>query len=168
MKIIKRYCVIALSCYCVIGLLGCATIKEAAKGFMGISTRSLEKARKDAIIKTFNYDYFTCYTKALDTLKRMGAYIYTQGIKKHMITIYVSGWDTTPVGLFFKEIDANNTQIEVSSLSTYAKGFISGSVFSVLDKKITLEELEAQINAKETRETKKAEEKAREAEQSHR
>ena len=148
MKIVKRYCIIALLGYCVIALLGCGTIKEAAKGFMGISTRSLEKARKDAIIKTFNYDYFTCYTKTLDILKSMQAYIYMQSIKKHMIAIYVSEKDTTPVGLFFKEIDTANTQVEVSSLSTYAKEFISGKVFFVLDKKITLEELEAQIHAK--------------------
>ena len=148
MKIVKRYCSIVLLFYCSIVLLGCATIKEAAKGFMGISTQSLEKARKDAIIKTFNYDYFACYTKTMDVLKSMQAYIYTQSIKKHMIAIYVSEEDTTPVGLFFKEIDAANTQVEVSSLSTYAKEFISGKVFPVLDKKITLEELEAQIHAK--------------------
>ncbi len=148
MKIVKRSYSIILLFYCSIVLLGCATIIEGTKGFMGISTRSLEKARKDAIIKTFNYDYFTCYTKTLDILKSMQAYIYTQSIKKHMIAIYVSEQDTTPVGLFFKEIDATNTQVEVSSLSTYAKEFISGKVFSVLDKKITLEELEAQINAK--------------------
>jgi len=148
MKIVKRYCSIVLLSYCSIVLLGCATIKEAAKGFMGISTQSLEKARKDAIIKTFNYDYSACYAKTMDVLKSMQAYIYTQSIKKHMIAVYVSEEDTTPVGLFFKEIDAANTQVEVSSLSTYAKEFISGKVFPVLDKKITLEELEAQIHAK--------------------
>ncbi len=132
----------------VILMSGCATLLEGAKGFAGVSTRSLEKARKDAIIKTFNYDYFTCYTQTLDILKRMQAYIYIQSIKKHMLAIYISEEDTTPVGLFFKEIDATNTQVEVSSLSTYAKEFISGKVFSALDKKTTLEELEAQINAK--------------------
>ncbi len=132
----------------VISALGCGTIKEVAKGFMGVSTRSLEKARKDAIIKTFNYDYFTCYNKTLDILRRMQAYIYIQSIKKHMLAIYISEEDTTPVGLFFKEIDATNTQVEVSSLSTYAKEFISEKVFPILDKKITLEKLEAQINAK--------------------
>ena len=136
MKIAKRYCPIVLLSYCSIVLLGCATVKEAAKGFMGISTQSLEKARKDAIIKTFNYDYLACYAKTMDVLKSMQAYIYTQSIKKHMIAIYVSEQDTTPVGLFFKEIDAANTQVEVSSLSTYAKEFISGKVFPVLDKKL--------------------------------
>ncbi len=154
MKILKRYWVIGLLHCCIVALLGCATIIEGAKGFMGISTRSLEKARKDAIIKTFNYDYFTCYTKTLDILKSMSAYIYRQSIKKHMIATYVSKEDTTPVGLFFKEIDATNTQVEVSSLSTYAKEFISEKVFSVLDKRVSLEELEVQINAKKEMESK--------------
>jgi len=153
----------------VLGILtcGCGTLKEAGKGFLGISTRSLEDARSSAITKRFNYDYSACYAKAEEILKRMKAYIYAQGVKRHMIAVYVSEWDTTPVGLFFKEIDANNTQIEVSSLSTYAKEFISGKVFAVLDKKMTLEELEAQIYAKEARETKEAKEKTRESEQVH-
>ncbi len=148
MKIVKRFCSIALLLYCSIVLLGCVTITEGAKGVMGVSTRSLEKARKDAIMKTFNYDYLACYAKTLGILKCMNAYIYMQSIEKHMIAIYVSKEDTTPVGLFFKEIDAANTQVEVSSMSTYAKEFISGQVFLVLDKKVSLEELEAQINAK--------------------
>ena len=167
MKIIKRYCIILLLGYSLIGLLGCATIIEGAKGLAGISTRSLENARKDAITKNFDYDYSSCYAKTEEILKRMKAYIYAQSIKKHMIAVYVSEWDTTPVGLFFKEIDANNTQVEVSSLSIYAKEFISGKVFSVLDKKMTLEELEVEINAKEAKETKEAKEKTREAEQVH-
>ncbi|MDD4980143.1 MAG: hypothetical protein PHC54_02570 [Candidatus Omnitrophica bacterium] len=121
---------------------GCASLTEAAKGFAGISTKVLEDNRSSAITKVFNYDYFSSYTKTLDILKRMEAYIYKQDIKKHMIAIYVSREDTTVVGLFFKEIDANNTKIEVSSPSTYAKEFISAGVFSVLDKTMTLEELE--------------------------
>ncbi len=152
MKIIKRYCIIMLLGISVIGLSGCETVREGVKGFLGVSTRSLEEARKDAIIKTFNYDYATCHKMTLDILKRMHAYIYAQNTKKHMVAVYVSKEDTTPVGLFFKEIDATNTQIEVSSLSTYAKEFISEKVFSVLENKVTLEELEAQINAKEAKE----------------
>jgi hypothetical protein len=49
-----------------------------------------------------------------------------------MIAIYVSETDTTPVGLFFKEIDKSNTQVEVSSPSTYAKELISEKVFKLL------------------------------------
>lgn len=164
----KKIMVFAI-CNLLVSLLsGCQIVWEGTKGFAGVSTKALEENRKDAITKTFKYDYSTCYAMTLDTLKRMHAYIYAQGIDRHMIAIYVSDWDTTPVGLFFKEIDAANTQVEVSSLSTYAKEFISKNLFSVLDKKLTLEELEVQINAKEERETKEAQQKARESEQSHR
>jgi len=158
MKIIKRYCIIMLLGISVIGLSGCETVRDGVKGFLGVSTRSLEEARKNAIIKTFNYDYVTCYAKTRDILKRMHAHIYAQNTKRHMIAVYVSEKDTTPVGLFFKEIDAANTQVEVSSLSTYAKEFISKKVFSVLENKVTLEELEAEINAKEAKEAKETKE----------
>jgi len=138
--------------------VGCETIKEGVKGFLGVSTRALEKGRKNAIAKTFDYDYFTSYTKTLDTLKIMDTYIYEQSIKKHMIAFYLSQTDTTPAGVFFKEIDANKTEIQVSSPSTYAKEYISRRLFAILDKKITLEELKAQTNAKETEEAKEKKE----------
>jgi len=117
----------------IIALGGCARVKEATKCFMGTSTRCLEKGRKNAIVKTFNYDYFTTYTKALDTLKQAGSYIYAQDIKKRMIAFYVSSEDTTPVGIFFSEIDANNTKIEISSPSTSAKEEMSKKVFFGLE-----------------------------------
>ncbi len=161
------FCVVILIfAFCIFNFVGCAEVWEGAKGITGVSTKALEDNRKAAITKAFNYDYFTCYTKSLDILKAMKAYIYTQSIKKHMIAIYVSEWDTTPVGLFFKEIDKNNTQIEVSSLSTYAKEFISGELFPILDKKMTLEQLEAGSNAKQEKEARESQ-KAREAGRSH-
>lgn len=117
-----------------VSLVGCAAITECTKSIAGVSTKSLERARKDAIVKTVNYDYFTAYTKTLDILKQSNAYIYKQDIKKHLIAIYVSGEDTTPVGLFFKELEATRTQIEVSSPSTSAKELIAGKLFSNLAK----------------------------------
>lgn len=117
----------------VILMSGCAAVKEAAKGIAGVSTRSLEQARKKAITKTFNYDYFSCYAKVLDILKEIKAYVYAQNIKNHMIAIYVSEEDTTPVGLFFTETTSSLTQIEVSSPSTYAKEFIAKELFSALE-----------------------------------
>jgi hypothetical protein len=115
---------------------GCAALSETAKGVAGVSTKVLEEGRKNAITKTFNYDYLTCYTKILDILKQINAYIYAADINKHMIAIYVSEEDTTPVGLFFKEIDFKHTQIEVSSPSTFAKEQISAKVFSELAKNV--------------------------------
>ena len=118
----------------VIIISGCAGIKEGVKEFAGVSTRVLEKGRGRAITRTFNYDFFSCYTQAEDILKKLGAYIYAKDLKKQMIAVYVSENDTTPVGLFFKEVDRNTTQVEVSSPSSYAKEMIAEKVFSKLDK----------------------------------
>jgi hypothetical protein len=133
----------------VFSISGCTSIKEAGKGFAGISTKELEAGRKSAIVKTFDYDYFTSFTKALDTLKNMGSYIYAKDIKKHMIAVYASELDTTPVGVFFKEISQTSTQVEVSSLSTYAKETISQEIFQALGvKSPSIEEKKGEANEK--------------------
>lgn len=118
---------------CLLGLCGCASFKESMKGFAGLSTKALEEGRKDAIEKSFALDYFSSYTKVTDILKEIGAYIYEQDVKKHMIAIYVSEQDTTPVGLFFTEVEKDKTKIVVSSPSTNAKENISKKVFKALD-----------------------------------
>jgi len=117
---------------CSVLAISCSTMKETAKGIAGTSTKVLEEGRANAITKDFRYDYFTSYTKSLDALKEMGAYIYTQSLKGHMIAVYVSKRDTTPVGIFFKEIGADNTSVEVSSPSLTAKGLISARLFKSL------------------------------------
>jgi hypothetical protein len=116
----------------VILISGCATITEGAKGFVGISTKALEDGRKNALSETFNYDYNSCYHKAKEALSGMGGYIYAEDTNKQMIALYVSAADTTPVGIFFTRIDADNTRIEVSSPSTYAKETIAAKLFSDL------------------------------------
>ena len=117
---------------CSVLAISCATMRETGKGIAGTSTKVLEDGRANAITKDFRYDYFTSYTKALDALRDMGAYIYTQSLKGHMIAVYVSKRDTTPVGVFFKEIGVNNTQVEVSSPSLTAKALISARLFKSL------------------------------------
>lgn len=129
---LKKYRIIMLLGYGIIALSGCAALIEGARGVAGISTKELEKERKFALSKNFNYDYFSCYTKTLDTLKRIGAYVYRKDIKKRLIAVYLSEEDTTPVGVFFKEADANNTLVEVSSPSVSAKEFIAGRIFKSL------------------------------------
>ncbi len=135
MKVLRRLGSLAFLGYFLLQMLGCAGIKEMTRGFLGVSTRSLEKARKNAASQNFSYDYFSAYTKTLDALKGMNAYIYRKNIKKYMIAIYVSETDTTPVGIFFKEIDKDNTQIEVSSPSSYGRDAISAKLFSALAQK---------------------------------
>lgn len=113
---------------------GCATVKEGAKQVIGISTKELENSRKDAIVRDMRYDYFSAYTKTLDILKGLNFYIYEQNIKKHMIAIYISQADTTPVGMFFKELDADKTRIEFASPSTYAKEYVAAKVSSAFEE----------------------------------
>lgn len=113
-------------------LSGCANIKEGVKGFAGTSTKILEEKRSEAAVKLFNYDYNTCYSKVEGVLIDMKAYIYAKDTSKKLIAIYLSEEDTTPVGIFFKEIDKTKTQVEVSSCSSYAKFFISKKIFSAL------------------------------------
>jgi len=109
-------------------LSGCAALTQGAKGIAGLSTKEIEVSRKDAVKKDYNYDYKTCFNKAKEILNKKGAYIYAQSIKRHMIAVFVSQSDTTPVGLYFKEIDATHTSIEFSSPSTYAKELIAAKV----------------------------------------
>jgi len=116
-------------------IMGCSSIKEGLKGFAGVSTKVLEEGRKDAITASYNLDYFTCFTKTLDTLKSNNSYIYANNIKRHMIAFYVSQDDTTPVGIFFKEIDAHNTGMEISSPSTYAKELFAQKLLKALSGK---------------------------------
>jgi len=120
-------------------IIGCSAIKEAGRGVEGISTQVLEEHRKGAIIKIFDFDYNTCYAKIKDFLMRRGSYIYTEDARKRLIAVYVSGEDTTPVGLFFKEISPASTQVEISSASTYAKEFIANKVSRVFGQGEDLE-----------------------------
>lgn len=137
----KQIWLLVISCWLLISLSGCATVIEGAKGFAGISTKVLEDKRQDALKKTFNHDYNACYNKTKEILKAIGAYIYTENKKKNLIAVYVSSEDTTPVGLFFKSVDSSNTQVEISSLSTYAKELIAKKVFFGLEDFSNIEKL---------------------------
>lgn len=129
----KRLCLSVVGYWLLINLFGCTTIKEVTKGIVGVSTKAAEDSRKDALKKTFNYDYNTCYKRVKEILIEKEAYIYMQDLRKHMLAVYVTKEDTTPVGIFFKEIDTQNTQIEVSSPSTFAKEFIGERLFLALE-----------------------------------
>ncbi|MCM8783112.1 MAG: hypothetical protein NC909_01765 [Candidatus Omnitrophica bacterium] len=108
---------------CMIGggfiLLGCAGTKETVKGFLGISTKILQDKRAEAKVLVLNYDYFTTYHKVMDKLKENGSFIYKK--TADLIAFYVSEENTTPVGVFFKELEKQKTMLEISSPSSVAK-----------------------------------------------
>ena len=72
-------------------------MRENINEVAGISLKPVEDARKDAVVKEFNFDYFSCYTRSSDVLKNLGTYVYAQGINRHLIAAYMSKIDTTPV-----------------------------------------------------------------------
>jgi hypothetical protein len=121
-------------------LVGCAKMKEAVRSAAGISTQEIESSRGKSIKKVFKYDYFTCYAKTQDALKRIGAYVYAEDKEKDLIAIYVSQKDTTPVGLFFQDIDNIHTQIEISSPSTFARDLIAEKIFANLEASLYQDE----------------------------
>lgn len=118
-----------------ITVAGCATVTEGVKCVAGVSTKALEDGRKTAIKKTFNFDYVTCDTKVREILKKTGAYIYADKKAEKLIAIYMSESETTPVGIFFTEVDPLNTQVELSSPSTDAKEIESKKIFNFLEGK---------------------------------
>jgi hypothetical protein len=117
-------------------IIGCVGPKEAMKGFLGVSTRELELARKDAVKKSFDINYDLCNAKTLELLNKIKASVYAKDIKNGMIAIYVSETDTTSVGIFFNKLSAGRTEIEVTSRSTYFKNMISQKLFAALEKEI--------------------------------
>lgn len=114
-------------------LTGCCGPKEAMRGFLGISTKVLEDNREGAIKREFNSDIASMHGKVKDILKAEGAYIYKDDLKQNLIALYVSEADTTPVGVFFTDVDGKSTRIEISSPSTYGKETIAGIIFGSLD-----------------------------------
>ncbi len=122
---------------------GCASARQFGKALAGVSTKELESVRSQGVSRDFNCDYFTAYEKVLEALKKpLGAqgeknqeqdagrfYIYEKVVARHLIAGYVSETDTTPVGIFFDEIDKNNTRITVASESTFARDFVAENLF---------------------------------------
>lgn len=119
---------------------GCSSLKEAARGIAGISTKQLEELRNEAEVKEFDYDLSTSYERIKGILVKQGSYIYTDDKKKQLIAIYVSSDDTTPVGIFYSLAAPGRTKIEVASPSTYAKELIANRLFSKMEKTIKTQE----------------------------
>lgn len=113
-------------------LNGCSGLKEAVRGFAGLSTKVLEDTRKDAITKDFNTSFDTARITIKTALKDNHSYIYREDSSCNLIAVYASESDTTPVGVFLTSLDKDNTKVEISSPSTYGKEAIAKVVFDAL------------------------------------
>ncbi len=110
-------------------LSGCTTPGDYWKKVVGVSTKGIEESRADAVSKVFDYDYKTCYDKTETLLKKMPK-VSVFAKTKSMIAVYVIDPNTTPVGIFFKEIDAGHTQVDVASGSTPTRDWVAKNVFA--------------------------------------
>jgi len=133
MTLFKR-CGAVVGVFGVLFFAGCASLQEGAKGIAGVSMKILVDGRKDALVKTFDYDYTTTNTMVLKVLDDVQAYIYAKDAFDHLIAVYVSEKDTTPVGIFLKTVDANKTQVEIASPSTYAKEWFAHKIFTAFEE----------------------------------
>jgi hypothetical protein len=113
---------------------GCAGLKEGKKGFLGVSTKILEEKRSEAEILQISCDYFTCYQKVFDKLEETQSYVYAK--QEDLIAVYLSSTNTTPVGIFFKELDRQKTQLEISSPSSNARKLIKKRLLSAFEKEV--------------------------------
>jgi len=109
---------------------------EVAKTIWGSSTRALEQARDNAITKTYDKPYWDCVRSsiAVVTKKQNWVIFKKDEIKGYMVVMGVKGAvNTTEIGIFFDELSDNQTQIEITSLSTNAKRKVAKGLFHGLD-----------------------------------
>ena len=120
--------------FLVSAIAGCAGMRESARGFVGVSTKEVERVRSSAIIKSFDCDLSRCSGMVEQVLAKMEAYVYAR--KSGMIAVYISETDTTPVGIFLSADGNTKTKIEVSSPSTYGRETIAEKLFAGIDKEL--------------------------------
>ena len=123
----------------VVTLNGCARIQETTKVIWGSSTRALDEARSEAISKVYHCRYEECFREVMKIAELEKFVIFIKDkIKKHIVFMGIKGSvNTTEVGVFFIELNDEETRVEVSSLSTNAKKKVSEMIFPQLGQVFT-------------------------------
>ena len=126
---------IAVVCFC----SSCASLSdntvEFGKILWGSSTRALEAARDKAITKIYDKSYWDSVRSAIAVVDNKKWVIFKKDeIKGYMVVMGVTGCvNTTEIGIFFDELSATQTRVEVVSLSTGAKRKVAKALFHGLD-----------------------------------
>ncbi|MCM8760714.1 MAG: hypothetical protein NC938_06080 [Candidatus Omnitrophica bacterium] len=109
-------------------LAGCATIGEGVGNVVGLSISDIEGSRSTALTKVFDDNYDTCYEKVESLLRKMPE-VSIYGQDEELIVLFWKNINTTPVGVYFKKIDASRTEVAVASPSTTAREWIAKNIF---------------------------------------
>ncbi len=115
---------------------GCGHVSEFSKTIWGSSTRALEEARVNGIVKTYDCPVNRCYDEVIKIIEETEYTLFIDNKRK--ATIVVMGIpgsvNTTEVGIFFSDISDAQTKIYVSSLSSNAKRTVAHTIFPELDE----------------------------------
>jgi hypothetical protein len=115
-------------------LSGCATVTDAPKNIVGISTRGIEAARVEASSGDFQADFTGLYDAVLAVAKENNYYIFSQDeVRGLIVFMNVPGFvDTTEVGIFISPLKSGEFRVEVSSRSAPAKEAVASVIFEKL------------------------------------
>lgn len=119
-------------------LAGCSTysiVTDPIADFIGTGLSDLQKARDKGLTRDYPIPYDEAFDRTVKTLKDDGFVSYQSDKKKGYIVFMglPKQVNTTRVGVFFESIDANNTRITVSSLSSTALAKAGSIVFGGLE-----------------------------------
>ena len=127
----KNRLMIGLLCFLLFGAAGCAGIKQTTRAFLGTSTKELRQAREQAIVRVVNHDYQGCYKRVEAGLLGLGSHIYSK--EEDLIAVYISSEDTTPAGVFFRQVEDKKTELGITSPSKDTKEYLAEKIFALLE-----------------------------------
>ncbi len=114
---------------------GCAQTAEFSKTIWGSSTRSLEKARVNALVRNYDQPVSRCYDEVIKASEESKFHVFIDNKPKATIVLMgIKGAvNTTEVGVFFSELADGKTKVYISSLSSNAKRIVAQKIFNKLD-----------------------------------
>ena len=101
----------------------------------GIGTRPF-KTQGKVHKKILNTDFFSTYERVKDDFIKMGAQLYRGSREKAFIiatnfdSVFKQCSSSTEVAVFFKELSAGRTEVEISSLNYSLADFIADKLFN--------------------------------------
>ncbi len=132
----------------------CASVLDKPRSWWGSSVRTLNEERKTAQNATFECSMDQCFDavlamtqtyqehvqKVAESEKKITDEVMVRFMvnrtKRWIVVMNVPGAvDTTEVGIFFTQLFGGQVRVEISSLSSLAKGIVAEGVFANLNRK---------------------------------
>ena len=144
MKIQKTYFFnILIGIFLVFLLLGCHGRGHLIGYTLGTYVSQPEEGEEGRHSETFDCAWEDCYQDVQDVLKDMDVLIFHRDKRRKMISamyfdkIYKNCIDTTEVGIFFKEIEQDKTQVDVACGNYDLAEFASEKIYLGLSEKLS-------------------------------